>query len=236
MYSLYWIKALHHQDPFTEGYIGCSNQPKIRFKSHTTDNTTAGSKLVKKYVQENGLDSVTMEILAEFPTEMEAKTLERLYRPKVNIGWNIQVGGLKNPICKGRIDKESSKRKRVKSMLATRSTRIYVSPFKGKTDRWSEEQKAKIGSYHKGKTITQEHIKSMLPKISGANSGCAKAIAIKNLETDVITVLSFMRQIEQTNLPITYSALRSAKRVYLMNKSLRIINKKYVIVPEQGQD
>ena len=111
-YYLYWVKAKHHQDPFTEGYIGCSCQPKNRFRSHTTDNTNAGSKAVKQYVLENGINSVSMEILAEFSSETEAKQKEWEYRPHHHIGWNFQKGGLHNPDCTGFKHSEETKRKR----------------------------------------------------------------------------------------------------------------------------
>ena len=233
-YYLYWIKAKHHQDPFTEGYIGCSCQPKTRFRSHTTDNTNAGSKAIKQYVLENGIDSVSLEILAEFSSEEEAKQKEREYRPHHHIGWNFQKGGLHNPDCTGFKHSEETKRKRIISMKKTKAQRSYVSPFKGKT-RWSDEQKAKIGYYHKGKTISQKHIESMRKKLSGSNNVWAKQTAVKDLNTEQIYIFGSLTEAAK-GMNIGHSALKSAKRRYLMDGTLSIIQKRYQLVPSQGKD
>ena len=233
-YYLYWVKAKHHQDPFTEGYIGCSCQPKNRFRSHTTDNTNAGSKAVKQYVLENGINSVSMEILAEFSSETEAKQKEWEYRPHHHIGWNFQKGGLRNPDCTGFKHSEETKRKRSILVKNTKASRSYISPFKGKS-RWTEEQKAKIGSYHKGKTISQEHIESMRKKLSGSNSVCAKQTAIKDLETGQIHIFGSLIEAAK-EMGIGHSALKSAKRRYLLNGTITTIQKRYQLVPSQGKD
>ena len=233
-YYLYWVKAKHHQDPFTEGYIGCSCQPKNRFRSHTTDNTNAGSKAVKQYVLENGINSVSMEILAEFSSETEAKQKEWEYRPHHHIGWNFQKGGLHNPDCTGFKHAEETKRKRSILVKNTKASRSYISPFKGKP-RWTEEQKAKIGSYHKGKTISQEHIESMRKKLSGSNSVCAKQTAIKDLETGQIHIFGSLIEAAK-EMGIGHSALKSAKRRYLLNGTITTIQKRYQLVPSQGKD
>ena len=233
-YYLYWVKAKHHQDPFTEGYIGCSCQPKNRFRSHTTDNTNAGSKAVKQYVLENGINSVSMEILAEFSSETEAKQKEWEYRPHHHIGWNFQKGGLHNPDCTGFKHSEETNRKRSILVKNTKASRSYISPFKGKP-RWTEEQKAKIGSYHKGKTISQEHIESMRKKLSGSNSVCAKQTAIKDLETGQIHIFGSLIEAAK-EMGIGHSALKSAKRRYLLNGTITTIQKRYQLVPSQGKD
>ena len=233
-YYLYWVKAKHHQDPFTEGYIGCSCQPKNRFRSHTTDNTNAGSKAVKQYVLENGINSVSMEILAEFSSETEAKQKEWEYRPHHHIGWNFQKGGLHNPDCTGFKHSEETKRKRSILVKNTKASRSYISPFKGKP-RWTEEQKAKIGSYHKGKAISQEHIESMRKKLSGSNSVCAKQIAIRDLETGQIHIFGSLIEAAK-EMGIGHSALKSAKRRYLLNGTITTIQKRYQLVPSQGKD
>ena len=58
MYYVYWISALNHTDPFTEGYIGLSNQPKKRLKAHTTDTASVGNKKVREFVNEFGLNAI----------------------------------------------------------------------------------------------------------------------------------------------------------------------------------
>lgn len=241
MYYIYWIKATHHTDPYSEGYIGCSSQPNIRFKSHTTDNIRAGSKMVKAYVAENGISSISMQILHTYPDEATGKQMEQLYRPKANIGWNIQVGGLRNPDCTGRVDSTISKQKRSISVKKTKTHRKAINPntyankYKGRTDRWTDEQKALIGSYHKGKTISEAHKESARRKMLRGNSVSAKRIAIKNLETGVITIFYSISQV-QDYLPISQPCIKSAKRQYLLNGAIITMKNKYQIVPEQGED
>lgn len=241
MYYIYWIKALHHTDPYSEGYVGCSNQPERRFRSHTTDNTRAGSKIVKAYVMENGINSVSIEILHTVPDEVTGKQIERSYRPKANIGWNIQVGGLKNPDCTGRVDSDSTRQKRSASISRTRAIRkaknpnAYKSKFKGVTNRWTDEQKELIGSYHKGKTISQEHRESARNKLLRGNSSHAKRIAIRDLETDVVTIYYSISQV-QDYLPISQPCIKSAKRRYLLTGAITTMKNRYQIVPEQGED
>lgn len=233
-YYLYWIKAKHHSDPFTEGYIGCSKQPDVRFRSHTTDNTNAGSKAVKEYVNEYGLNSVSMEILAEFDNEQEAKQAEFNYRPHHHIGWNFQKGGLHNPDCTEMVHSKETREKRVKSVKATRATRTYTSPFKGKS-RWTEEQKALIGSYHKGKVISESHKQAITEKLSGANNKAAKQTAILDLETGKITIYGSLGEASRMT-GIGHSALKSAKRDYLLNGAIRTMQKRFQLVPSQGKD
>lgn len=240
-YYVYWIKAIHHQDPYSEGYIGCSCQPDVRFRSHTTDNTRAGSTLVKQYVKENGIDNVSMVILAEFNTEKEGKEAEYSYRPKSNIGWNIAKGGLVNPDCTGRKHSPETKKKITQNGLITKNNRkkdnpdIYQSKWKGRTDRWNDNQKKLIGSYHKGKTISEEHKKAITEKNSGALNHNSKIWALKNLETGVITIAYGSKQLCQL-FKIGQSALKSAKRDYLLSGVIRTVYRKYQLVPEQGED
>lgn len=240
-YYLYWIKAKHHQDPYSEGYIGCSCQPKTRFRSHTTDNTNAGSKQVKKYVEMNGIDSVSLEILAEFTSEEQAKKAEQSFRPHHSIGWNKSKGGLKNPDCTGVKHSKDTNLKRTKAMLATREGRRKLNPekyenfWKGKTGRYTSEQRALIGSYHKGKVISEEHKKAIKLKNSGANNVSSKRTAICDTETDVVTIGNSLAELAKY-LGINHSALKSAKREYLLTGHIRLMRSRYMLVPEQGED
>lgn len=212
MHHLYWIHLEDHTDPFTEGYIGVSTQPKVRFRQHTSDTATgAGSQIVRQVANELGITALRHTALASFTSREEARTEERNYRPKTNIGWNIWVGGGVSPDCTGRVDTEDTKRKRVATATRTRSTRSYVSPYKGATDRHDAETRALIGSYHKGKTISKAHRKSASEKNSKEKSPLAKSIDLLNLETQVTHKFLCLKSASE-ELGINYSALRSAFR------------------------
>lgn len=211
MYHIYWIHAPHHQDPYTEGYVGLSNQPNRRFKAHTTDTANVGSSQVAKYIEEHGVNSVIHTSLATVNTLEDAQNLEYKYRPKPNTGWNIRKGGGSTPDCTGRTHSQETKDAISKSNLATKSTRTYVNKFKGDTDRWTDEQKAIIGSYHKGKIITQEHRQAISDKLSGKDNPRAVGIRIKDTNDNTEYSFDTIKQAAET-LDINYPTLRSASR------------------------
>lgn len=94
MYSLYWIKYKNYTDPYKEGYIGISNEPLRRFKEHKS---SKDNNKVKGAI-ENGAD---IEILFNNLSITEAMELEKSYRPKELIGWNLCEGGQLPPSKKG---------------------------------------------------------------------------------------------------------------------------------------
>ena len=133
-YYLYWYKLPEYTDPYTQGYIGITNDLSRRHKEHKysankSNKTYLDTHFTRAINAYGGIDKLTREILAEASYE-EICTKEREYRPTLSIGWNIAVGGEHPGI---------------------------VSPLKGVTTRWSTEQKQKIGDFHKGKTISEEH-------------------------------------------------------------------------------
>ena len=209
MYCVYWIHATNHQDPYAEGYVGISKQPDRRLKAHTTDTAKVGSTKVKEYVEEHGVSAIQHTILNKVNTLEEAQQQEYAYRPKPNIGWNIRKGGGSTPDCTGRVHTQETKDAIATKNRITKTTRTYESKFKGVTDRWSEEQKALIGSYHKGKTITQEHRQAISAKLSGKNSPVA--VSIKIVDTEDGTEYSFDTLKEAAEvLGINYQTLRTA--------------------------
>lgn len=94
MYSVYWIKYKNHIDPYYEGYIGISKSPSKRFNEHK--NSRDNNKV--KGAIKNGAD---IEILCDNLSLTEALELEKSYRPKELIGWNLCEGGQLPPSKKG---------------------------------------------------------------------------------------------------------------------------------------
>jgi hypothetical protein len=154
--SVYWIRAKHHSDFMTEGYIGVARNANRRWnyghfgsqKNNRHDNPKFANAIAK-----HGWDNLIKQILIFAPEEY-CYDLERKIRSSENIGWNLAIGGGKPPISKPR-GKE------------------YVSPLKGKTREtpWmigntpankgmlaSEETRAKLSAAGKGRKNTPEHL------------------------------------------------------------------------------
>lgn len=224
MYYLYWIAPIGSSYPKTEGYIGISKHPQARFRDHTTHCETRGSKIVRAYVDEHGIDSVEHTIMNEFNTLEEAKQAERDFRPHSNIGWNLQTGGGTTPDCTGIQLSEETKRKISESNIATKSQRTYTNKFKGTTGRYTEAQKKHIGSFHKGKTISEEHKQAITEKNSGANNHNAKSISIKDSLDDSEYSFDTLKEAAD-KLGIKYSTLRAASR-----KGQKLVYKRWILL------
>lgn len=179
-YYLYWYHLPEHTDPYTQGYIGITNDLERRHKEHKysankqnkTYLCTHFTKAINAY---NGIDNLEKDILAEASYE-EICTLERNYRPTLSIGWNIAVGG-EHPGA--------------------------LSPFKGLTTRWSEEQKQIIGNYHKGKTISETH-KQALREKNRQNPSLCTPISLFHKDNYVIlyTFHSISEASRQLGIPL----------------------------------
>ena len=128
-YYLYWWRDHNHTDPWTEGYIGITKN---------LDQRKVGHRHTMDWFRED----LEFEILKEGLTEVEARDIEREYRPRINIGWNKAVGGgmppnTKKGHCKGKAP--------------------WNKGLKG-TTKLSEEHKAKL---HWGRPHTEESRKKM---------------------------------------------------------------------------
>ena len=84
-YYLYWWRDHNHTDPWTEGYIGITKDLKGRKKGH-------------RHEHDWFREDLECVILKEGLTAVEARDLERTYRPKMHIGWNKMCGGGMPPI------------------------------------------------------------------------------------------------------------------------------------------
>ena len=224
MYHLYWIAPVNSTSPKTEGYIGISNNPKKRFRAHTTDTAEVGSKVIRDYVAEHGINSVQHKTLDSFKTLEEARDAERTYRPEAYVGWNVKTGGGISPDCTSRILDNETKEKIRQSNITTKSTRTYTNKYKGTSGRYTEEQRKHIGSFHKGKTIPEKHKQAISEKMSRGNHPKARDIRIKDtLDNKVYEFDNLKTAAEQ--LGIKYPSLRSAVR-----KEQKLIYKRWEIL------
>lgn len=112
--EVYWIRAPHHSDMTSEGYVGVSKNSKKRWLyGHSWAHRKGRHEnphlvnAITKYGWNNLIKTIL--VVAD---ENYCYDLERKLRPTDNIGWNLVIGGGKPPVNKYRGDN-------------------YVSPLKG---------------------------------------------------------------------------------------------------------
>tara|TARA_R110000868_G_scaffold121152_1_gene321501 strand:- start:529 stop:1044 length:516 start_codon:yes stop_codon:yes gene_type:complete len=149
--QVYWIRAKHHTDVTSDGYIGVSKNANKRWAyghkwAHAKgrhDNPHLSSAISK-----HGWDNLVKTILV-VADESYCYDLERKLRPEDNIGWNLVTGGGKPPVSKSRgVD--------------------YISPLKGvprptpwlvgKSKTMPENFFSKGGKAGKGRKQTPEQV------------------------------------------------------------------------------
>lgn len=90
IYCVYWIGTLEHNNFFQQGYIGITKNLKNRIYSHFKNKRkTILTNVFKKYKKSD----LIIKILHSNLTLEESLKLENFYRPSLNIGWNLQIGG-----------------------------------------------------------------------------------------------------------------------------------------------
>ena len=91
MYCIYWIHLPIHNDIYSQGYVGITSNFNRRMQAHIDNKKEYHFKnAINKY----GWDNLVKEIIQENLTLKEVLKLEKDYRPKHNIGWNSQIGGV----------------------------------------------------------------------------------------------------------------------------------------------
>jgi hypothetical protein len=154
--QVYWIRAAHHSDMTSEGYVGVSKNAQKRWlyghnwahRKGRHENPRLANAITKY-----GWDNLIKTVLV-VADENYCYELERKLRPVDSIGWNLVVGGGKPPVSKFRGED-------------------YVSPLKGvsRSTPWmvgrtpanagvpaSDETRAKLSAKKKGRKQTPEQI------------------------------------------------------------------------------
>ena len=117
MYCIYWIHLPEHIDELTQVYIGLTSNFKERLKSHKKKKSrTHFTSAIKKYSWEN----LTKVILHENLSFIDALYIEHMLRPKSNIGWNTQMGGVIGVEKEWYDIPENRKRHKINTSLATK--------------------------------------------------------------------------------------------------------------------
>jgi len=132
MYKVYWIKCPEHNDPQSEGYIGITSQTiEKRFDNHK--HNTKNHHLRNRCRQ----DKVDIVCLHEGLNQQDARKIEEQYRPKENIGWNMNKGGDLPPSRRGKVSPKSlfkgdDRTEKQKQGSKKRSEKIKGNNFSGK--------------------------------------------------------------------------------------------------------
>jgi group I intron endonuclease len=218
-YMVYWYHLSTHTDPYSQGYIGVTKQNSVRRRCHI-NGVSGGSRILCNAFKKYGIDNIIQDVLHTVQDKETAYLLEQQYRPTIEIGWNIAIGGGLPPDTTGRIDSQEIRDKRNASVRKAKAGKHYLSVFKGMTNRHSEESRKAIGDFHRGKVISESHKKAITEKMSGGNSPMAKEIHFvhKDFPDQVHTFPCIKTAADTLNIP--YNALRSlAQRTLRNNKT-----------------
>jgi hypothetical protein len=142
---VYWIKSKTHSNPFKEGYIGVSVNPKRRWNNHKRN-----LRIQKHHPQMiESWDAETLEFVIVFEgSETDCYAKEAEFRPSLNIGWNKIRGG-QGVTFLDWIHSDEFRAVRSKHMQG--NTRA-AGNHKPKT----LEHRQKIGAAHKGRIVSEE--------------------------------------------------------------------------------
>lgn len=178
-YYVYWYHLEAHTNMSTEGYIGITNNLLRRAKEHKYSANKSNATYIQSHfthaINKYGLNSIKRTIVYEgnFKT---ACVLEKTFRPTLNIGWNMAVGG-EHPGA--------------------------VNMFKGVRDRWTEEQKKAIGSAHSGKKLSAEHVEILRTKNRASTIlGTPITLFHKDDHTKTYTYHSISEASRQLSIPL----------------------------------
>ena len=146
---VYWIHHPDHTDMLSQGYIGVTNNAKVRWNQHKNNNENVHLKhAMNKYVWDNLIKEVIVIADRDYCLDLELKL-----RPDNKIGWNLIMGGGNPPNIpwnKG-IPANPEHIKRMNDIRLKQ-------PNHRKGVVLSEEIKAKMGAPKIGIKQTPEHI------------------------------------------------------------------------------
>ena len=87
--SVYWIHRPEHTDMFSQGYIGVSNNTKLRWREHET---RTGNLHLQRAIAKYSWDNLVKEVIV-IADELYCLAVEFKLRSADKIGWNIVAGG-----------------------------------------------------------------------------------------------------------------------------------------------
>ena len=154
--SVYWIRAPHHSDMFSEGYVGVARKAEKRWKYGHQWAVKQGrhdNPILVNAVTKYGWDNLIKEVVLVSDEEY-CYDIEKKLRPSEKIGWNINIGGTRPPVSKSRGPDYVSP---LKGIPRPTPWRVGATPAnKGKSP--TAEARAKMSASGKGRKQTPEQI------------------------------------------------------------------------------
>ena len=96
--SVYWIHHPKHTNMFSQGYIGVSNNTKVRWNDHSKRPSNLHiERAITKYGWDNLIKEVVLVADRNYCLNIETKL-----RHKNSIGWNVVLGGGNPPSSLGK--------------------------------------------------------------------------------------------------------------------------------------
>jgi len=151
IYSVYWLHLPNQLDVKTQGYVGVSNNPKRRLSEHKLASKNGNNqnpylgRILNKY-------EVLQTVIFQ-GTEAECYSQEELLRPKKNIGWNANRGGITPPSKKGWTPSKETLEKRSKSLKGMPRTDEWC---KNLSESKKEKKNGMYGRNHSQETLDKK--------------------------------------------------------------------------------
>jgi hypothetical protein len=145
-FIVYWARLAEHDDPYSEGYVGISqNSLDERKRSHYK---TAKSNARRNNHFHNALirygDEVVWELLHDDLEKDDALYLEDGYRPDINVGWNTDKGGVEAVSPEWYADEANKEKHRQATAEATRRRIAELDSPEARAERarevWADEE------------------------------------------------------------------------------------------------
>ncbi len=93
IYKLYWLRHKDHTDVTSQGYVGITGRSlRTRMTQHAVSAEDGVDYPVYNAIRKYG-DEIIVDVLC-IGDEEYILDLEQSLRPDINIGWNIDTGGL----------------------------------------------------------------------------------------------------------------------------------------------
>lgn len=186
---VYWIRDTSHTDIKVDGYVGISIDVESRWDTHkvSANNGTHYNSVLSSEIRDN--KNLIWEVVWRGPIALCAK-LEKHWRPKCNIGWNIAAGGISNagesnPMFGNTHSSESKYKMRIAKLGKTMSEQAKTNmskarkgvpkpkgfgkmvSFHNKLRVWTDEAREKISKAHRGKVMSEASRKQISASTRG---------------------------------------------------------------------
>ena len=145
--NIYSIYHIHVEPSLGSGYIGITNNTKLRFSQHGWKRKNSNCHLQNAFAKYG--DAVKFSVLAKDLDFEAASLIEEMLRPKPNIGWNIAIGGSLPPSPKGKERSQEYRANIAKAKMGDKN------PMFGKALVFTDEHKSRLSESAKNMPLLQ---------------------------------------------------------------------------------